>query len=64
MSVINEKINIYLTSRRDTAVPTVPMCFGSYRFRFRAFTTRFRLLPTFFTAFFTAEADLRVFFAV
>ena len=26
--------------------------------------TRFRLLPTFLTAFFTADADLRVFFAV
>jgi len=32
--------------------------------RFRAFTTRFRLLPTFMTAFFTADADFLVFFAV
>jgi hypothetical protein len=32
--------------------------------RDRALVTRFRLLPTFFTAFFTAAADLRAFFAV
>ena len=32
-------------------------------FRFNAFTTRFRLLPTFLTAFLTDAADLRDFFA-
>jgi hypothetical protein len=33
-------------------------------FRDRAFVTFLRLLPTFLTAFLTADADLRVFFAV
>jgi len=39
-------------------------CGQIYVFRFSVLTTRFRLLPTFLTAFLTDAADLRVFFAV
>ena len=65
MSVINGKhVSINSDQRRNAATPNSSDMFWSYRFRSRAFTTRFRLLPTFLTAFFTADADLRVFFAV